>query len=1056
MVEFRLLGAVEAYHDGRQVKLGPRKQRLTLGVLALEANRPVAVDRLVALNWPSSPPRTAEHAVRVSVSQLRSILGTVDPTRSEAELIAQGAGYVLRTDPRRIDVHRFRDLVQQARDASDDERRLDLLNQALTLRRGPLLAGTAPQETQERLGRGLEETWLVALEDKVDAELRLGRHRRLLDELTELAATHPFRERLTCQLMIALYRSGQPHIALETARRVRGLLADELGIDPGLELQRLEVAILRNDPALLPPPDRVAVSAPPAMVPAQLPPTVTDFTGRAGELRWLDELIHDHAPGPVTIAITGPAGAGKTALAVYWAHRIRDRFPDGQLYVDLRGYAPGPALPPAQALARFLRSLGVSPEHVPTDLDEATALYRTLLADKRVLVVLDNATSPEQVRPLLPGADRCLVVTTSRDRLSGLVALEGARDLPLGVLDPGEARALLARILGAGRLVPEPDAAARLAQLCDYLPLALRIAATNLSRRPDRTISAAVSELADGNRLNALRVDGDDQAAVRAAFDLSYAALEPAAQRLFHLIGVSPCPDVTPEAAAALADAPLEQVRQNLDRLERAHLVHRHVAGRYGFHDLLRLYARDCADDPADCDQALERLYAFYLGAVGEAGRLLYPRTPRLPSPRPTAAPVAFRDPEEALAWLDAERPSLVAAITYAAEHGPHHAAWRLADALRGYLSLRRDPIDWLTIAEAARQAARRDGDLAAQAACELSLAQVHQARSDHRSSRDHYTQALLLAQEAGWREGEAAVLNNLGNVHWKLGTLQRAAGYYSRAIAISMETGQQIVQATSTANLSMVYRSMGELRRAMAYQHQALGLSRKAGYRNGEAIALENLGEICLDLGEFDRALDFLGSALPMFRQAGNRYGEVLALDTLAAVQRDAGDHERALEWADSAVELAVALGDRRAESDTLNTRGAVHTRLGQPELAVEQHTRALAIAREIANLQPTLDALIGLALAHWQLGNLAEASACGCQALDAARRQGFTLLEHQALGILAAVHLTQENIPLGMNRAREALKGHRRSGHRLGQARTMEILRKAFPEMVAAELSE
>ncbi|MEV4363813.1 BTAD domain-containing putative transcriptional regulator [Nonomuraea sp. NPDC049625] len=1007
MLEFRLLGAVEAYSDGQRVVLGPRKQRLTFAVLALEANHPVTVERLVELNWPGSRPRTAQHAIRVSVSQLRSILARADPAQAEATLTAQGAGYVLRTDPERIDAHRFRGLVQRARAEPDDERRVALLDQGLSLWRGPVLAGAAPPETQERLGSGLEESRLVALEDKIDAGLRLGRHRQLLDELTELTRCHPFRERLTCQLMIALYRSGQTHTALEQARRARRRLADELGIDPSLELQRLEVAILRNDPVLLPQPDRVLAAGPaPPAVPAQLPRSVSDFTGRAGQLRWLDEHVQDHTSTPVTIAITGAAGVGKTALALYWAHRIRDRFPDGQLYVDLRGFATGPPMRPEQALARLLRSLGVAPEQVPADADEAAALYRTLLASKRVLVLLDNAATPEQVRPLLPGATDCLALVTSRDRLNGLVALDGARPLPLVVLDPVEARTLLARILGADRVRQEADAAARLALLCDYLPLALRIAAINLSRQPTRAIIDGVTELAGSDRLNALQVDGDGRAAVRAAFDLSYAALDEPDQRLFRLLGLSPCPDLTPQAAAALAAAPADQVRRALDRLERTHLILQTAPGRYGFHDLIRLYARDNANG-AERTSALARLFDFYLRVADEAKRLLYPQALQLAGPPRRQSPLTFEGPASALAWLDAERSGLIAAITYAAAHGPREVAWRLADTLRGYLSLRRDPNDWQAVAEAARSAAGLDGDLTAQAATELSMAQVYQSRGMHPQSLSHYAQALKLAQRSGWRECECAVLNNLGNVHWKLGSLQEAADHYSQAIAIARQTGQRTIHATSLANLSMVYRSQGQLARAAELQHEALARYQQAAYRNGEAIALENMGEIYHDLGELDRALDYLDRALPIFRQSGNRYGEVLVLNTLAAVHRDAGRYDSALEFADRAVELSVAIGDRRAEADTLNTRATVRTYLGRPEQAAEEHGRALAIAREVGNWQPRLESLIGLAGAHCDLGNLEQASAHGHEALNDARRRGFRQLEEQALTALAAVQI-------------------------------------------------
>ncbi|MFI6318907.1 tetratricopeptide repeat protein [Nonomuraea sp. NPDC050556] len=977
-MEFRLLGAVEAYANGRRLALGPRKQRLIFAVLALEANHPVPVERLVELNWPVDPPRTAQHAIRVSVSQLRSILGGIDPDRSAVELTAQGAGYMLRTAPHHIDAHRFRELVRRAGAEEDDERRVALLDQGLSLWRGPALDGAAPQQIQERLGSGLEESRLVALEDRIEAELRLGRHRRLLEELTGLAGAHPFRERLTCQLMLALYRGGQTRQALEVARETRRRLADELGIDPSLDLQRLELAILRNDPALLRRPESTRVS--PKAVPAQLPPAVADFTGRSGQLAWLEERLQG------TVTITGAAGVGKTALAVHWAQRVRDRFPDGQLHVDLRGFATGGPMRPEQALARLLRSLGVPPDQVPQDADEAAALYRTMLAGRRVLVLLDNAAAAEQVRPLLPGADGCLALVTSRDRLNGLVALDGARQLRLAVLDPEEARGLLAAILGAERVEQEPGAAAELARLCDHLPLALRIAAINLSQQHARPLAAAAAELAGSDRLNALRIDG--QAAVRAALDLSYAALDAADQRLFRLLGLSPGPDIGAQAASALAGAPLDRVRHALDRLERTHLVLQPSPGRYGFHDLVRLYAREGAEDGS-----LDGLFAFYLGAAEEAKRLLYPQTLQLAGPT-HEAPLTFDTPAAALAWLDLERANLVAAVV----HGPRRVAWKLADTLRGYLSLRRDPDDWRSVAEAARTAAALDGDLQAQAAAELSLAQAHQSRGMHRQALHHYAQALALARGTGWAECESAVLNNVGNVHWKVGALQDAADHFGSSIAISARTGQRTLHATGLANLSMVHRSMGRLSQALQLQHEALALCREIPYRNGEAIALENLGELYRDLGELDRALDHLDRALPMFRQSGNRYGEVLVLDALAAAHREAGRCQTALDLADRAVELAVAIGDRRAEADALNTRATVLTRLGSPERAVAEHGDALALARELGNLQPRLEALVGLAAACLANGEPEQARAHARKALSGAHAWGFHQIEAQA----------------------------------------------------------
>nr|WP_273378549.1 BTAD domain-containing putative transcriptional regulator [Actinopolymorpha pittospori] len=617
------MGPVEARDDeGRRLDLGARQQRFVLAVLLLEANHVVPATRLVGLLWPDDPPRSARQSIQVRISRLRSLLGASVP------VVSEGAGYRIRIDPLAVDAHRFRARVSAARGAVEDgadDRAVALFRQALSLWSGEPLAGAAAEAVRLQLSHGLEEARLVAVEDCLDAELRLGHHASVLDELTDLVRTHPTRERLVGQLMLGLHRCGQTARALEVARQTRELLAGELGIDPGIELRDLELAILRDDPSLLvrPPhhtntgrvegagsvpkpepatdaaagePDNPARTLTP---PAQLPPAVSGFTGRRAQLRDLDRYVTagtEDAAASRLVVVSGMGGLGKTALTLHWAHQVADRFPDGQLYLDLRGHAAVPAVRPIEALAHFLLGLGFEPARIPHDLDAATAAYRTALAGRSLLVVLDNAADPAQVRPLLPAAPGCLTLVTSRDRLSGLVARDGADRLALDTLTTEEAIDLLERLLGPTRAAAETEAVTALAKVCGRLPLALRIAAGFLTDNPAHTVRAYVEQLQQGDLLDALTVDGDDDAAIRATFDLSYQRLSDPERRMFRLLGLVPGPDVTPGAAAALAAIPVADAGRQLSRLCASHLLTEHVPGRFMLHDLLREYARGRAE----------------------------------------------------------------------------------------------------------------------------------------------------------------------------------------------------------------------------------------------------------------------------------------------------------------------------------------------------------------------------------------------------------------------------------------------------------------------------
>jgi tetratricopeptide (TPR) repeat protein/DNA-binding SARP family transcriptional activator len=1082
-----------------------------LGVLLLYANRVASVDRLAECVWSGQPPAAARSLLQSCVSRLRLALPAGEPageapgeapgeeTAQRHRLVTRTPGYLLRVRPGELDVDRFDELVAAGRQqAADDsvaslERAAELLSEADSWWRGAVLDDLVLDSCRAETGR-LEERRLAAIEDRIDIDLRLGRHERLIAELRMHVGSHPLRERLWAQLMLALHGADRQADALAAYRELRRTLVEQLGVEPSGALQRLERAILTGadlleayrqpgrevvvsavagidavalarsaaepapsseQPALFVPARSVPARSVPARAkPALLPAAVASFTGRAGYLEQLDALLTGAVDGPGTAVvistIAGAAGVGKTALAVHWAHQVRERFPDGQLYINLRGFAQAPPIPPIEALARLLRALGVPADQVPVDLDQAAGMYRSLVADQRLVVLLDNAHDPEQVRPLLPASPGSIVLVTSRDRLAGLVAHDGAYRLTLDVLTADEAHLLLGRIIGVERVAAEPEAAAGLVRACACLPLALRIAAANLTNHPRQSIAGYLAEFRDDGSLASLEAD-DEQAAVRAAFDLSYHGLHPDARRLFRLLGLVPGPDVTAEAAAALTDSSPTRTRRLLDRLAGAHLIVEHASGRYTFHDLLRRYAAGCALDEetqSARDAAARRLYDRYLGTAGAAARLLHPQMLRLSQTTDDTAalPVGFDDHTQALAWLDAERPNLVATIQYCAEHGPRPVAWLLADILRGYFWQGMHTIDWLTAARAGFAAAEAEGDPQAQAAIHLSLAHLYTSRSDYPQAVDQYARMLTYTERAGWRQGAATALGNLGNVYWRLGRLPEAADQLTRALALNREAGWYGGQAGNLANLGVVYRHLGRLAEAAEHYGQAVALYRRIEARMGEAVTLGNLGETCHDLGRLGEALEHLTRAMTLHCEVGDRNGEMVAMPLLAAVHRDAGDHDRALELADTALTVARETGEPRLEADALNVIATIHHVLGRQRPAIDCHERALALARETGNRYSEVEALIGLAGAHHQLGRYDRAHGHVREALALAREFHYPMLEGQALNRQAAIHLGQGRLDPAVDGAEQALRIQRETGHRLGQARSHLVLGNAL----------
>jgi DNA-binding SARP family transcriptional activator/Tfp pilus assembly protein PilF len=921
-----ILGPVRAWRGDVELELGAPRRRAVLGLLAAKANQVVARDDLIDGIWGEDLPASSVNALHVHVARLRAAL---EPGRARRApglvLLAGKQGYELRLASGQLDAQVFAERLAAARalaaagDLAGAARSFDA---ALRLWQGTALTGI-PGPWAEIVRTGLGEQRLTAVEEHIEVTVALGRHALAAQQLVELVQEHPLRERFSGQLMLALYRCGRQAEALAAFADARRVLVRELGIEPGLPLRELHARILAADPGLDLAQDatagRPAAGGKDRPVPAQLPGDVTAFTGRADELAELDHLLAGAAAQPraVTIAVvSGTAGVGKTALALRWARQAAGSFPDGQLYVNLRGYDPGQPVLPADALAGFLRGLGMTGQDIPPGEDERAAAYRSLLDGRRVLVVLDNAASVEQVRPLLPGCPSCLVVVTSRDSLAGLVARHGAHRLNLDILPLGDAIRLMRTLVG-DRVDAEPRAAAALAGHCARLPLALRVAAELAAANPGSRLGELASELADEQRrLDLLDAGGDGRTAVRGVFSWSYRHLPAGAARAFRMAGLHPGPHFDSYAVAALTGMTATQARDVLTVLARAHLVHPAGAGRYGMHDLLRAYAGQLAtaqDRPDSRDAALTSLYDYYQGTAASAMDTLVPAErhyrPLIPAVRTPVPPVA--GPDEARRWLDAERAALLAVAAHTATGAAPGYATRLAATLYRYLE-----------------------------------------------TGGHYAEAMIMHSHAldaarllGDRAAEATALTNLGIISWRQGRYLEATGRHEQALAASVEIADIKGEAVALANLGAVHERQGRHERAAGCHQRALGLFRAADDRSGEARALANLGSVAGRQGHYETAVSWYQQALGVFRESGDQAGEASALPDLGVAYHRQGRHEQAFGCYHQALALFRVSGDRIGEAEALNGLGEVLLSAGRPDEARVEHTAALALASQIGD---------------------------------------------------------------------------------------------------------
>ena len=696
----------------------------------------------------------------------------------------------------------------------------------------------------------------------------------------------------------------------------------------------------------VPPKPRPSLHQPlpePGSVPRQLPASAAHFTGRSAELAKLDALLtQNNAPHPAAMvisAIAGTAGVGKTALVVHWAHGVHDYFPDGQLFVNLRGYDPGPPITPGQALEEFLRALHVPAERIPAGLEARAALYRSLLDRRRMLIVLDNANTAEQVRPLLPGSPTCRAVVTSRSRLSGLIARDGASRIILDLLSPAEAIALLGDIIGVARVAAEPGATAELASRCAYLPLALRIAAERAATHPHVPLADLASELAvEHDRLDLLATtdeEEDEATAVRAVFSWSYHALPPEAARAFRLLGLHAGPDISIPAVAALINTIPTQARRLLETLVGAHLIAETGRDRYRFHDLLRVYATERAQEEEtdhDRDTAVRRELTWYLHTGDAAAHVLNPHRRRIPLDRPEVdcSPLEFITHGEALDWCEAERANLVAATHQAAETGEYVIAWRLPVALWDFFNLRAHWADWITTHHIGLTAAQRLHDRRGEAWIWGGLGMAYFFLRQYKEALDHYQTALPICREIHDQWCEAIALLGLSAACFYLGRYQQTLNHSERALRICQEIGDPWGQTFALINIGGVHRKRQQFEEALHYFQQVLDVVCPVHYKSGEAQALRNLGATYRDLQRFDDALEHFQKARTTYREISDRWGEAQTLRNIGDIHQNLNHSKAAAEYWHQALPIFEDLGDSvaaakvRASLETLDTNNS------------------------------------------------------------------------------------------------------------------------------------
>jgi DNA-binding SARP family transcriptional activator/Tfp pilus assembly protein PilF len=1030
-MKFRILGPIEVWHGSGWRPVPAAKQRALLALLLLRPCQVLERDWLIETLWNGNAPTSAVRLLPHYVWRLRELL----PDGSRTLRTVQ-SGYLLDIDAGTVDSQRFTALVAEAGEATagQPDRAVERLTVALRMWRGPALLGAPPLPVIAAAAGRLDQLRLDARESLAEAQLRGDRPLVALAGLEELTAEEPYRERAWRLLMLALYRVGRRPDALAAYRRLWRIWTDQLGVEPGQDLRELHRRVLDDDPSLAreePPPAGAVRAAPapgtsPLPRPAQLPADPPSFTGRVAELERLLALFPDpeRVPSAVVIsAIGGMAGVGKTALAVRAAHRLAPHFPDGQLFIDLHGYTEAVApVEPGEALERMLRALGVSGDQIPAHLEDRAGLWRSLLATRRVLIVLDNAATEAQVQPLLPGSPGCLVLVTSRARLAGL---EGVRPLSLDVMSPTEALAMFRESVGGHDLAHQPSGAlAEIVELCGRLPLAIRVAAARLTSHPTWEVAQFATRLRDHQRRLGELAAG--QRSVTAALDLSYDHLAPPLRRMYRLCGLHPGADYDPHAAAVLAGTTAPDAERMLECLTDVHLLSEPAPGRYRFHDLARAHAAQTTvreDTEPERRDALTRLLDHYLHTAATAMDTVYPHhgdeRPDLPAP---AGGPAVADPPRAAAWLDAELGNLLAAARFAADAagaagaasaagaaGAAGAASAAGVAGGGWARRARDLSTTLgrhlyvrgyyTDAEAlhaqALAVAGSHGDRRGELDALTALGYVRRLLGRHERAVDCFTRALEIARDTGHRAGEVAAHNGLGHAHRAQARYGPAVTSFERALAIARDIGHRRGEQVALQGLGFVHLTLGRYQQAADYSERALAIARGIGYRGGELIALSGLGFVNRALGRYRRGGGYFRLALRLAHTEGHRAAEVHALWGLGQINYTVGRYGPAMECFEGALAVARDIGDRNGQFEGLHGRGLTRCALGHPGQALADHRAAHQLATELGHPVDRARALHGLAGAHRQLGQREQARRCWQEALDILEGVGVTKVE-------------------------------------------------------------